>query len=175
MSVDLTREFVRIDEEIHRRVDIIGEVVAWFEFKNLGSGSTYDDIYDEGPVGAEGLSYEDPIFIPTIYAEEVEDESRAMEEGRQPTQNLKLTIRLSDAIHAGMKDATGEYEEHLNDIFWYDGRYYQVYKYRARGRMEGNEVLLVIEGVETFLDQELINSNTPNYVEAEPPWPNNPL
>lgn len=175
MSVDLTREFVRIDEEIHRRVDIIGEHVVWYEFQEFGAGSTYDDIYDEGPVGAAGLSYNAPLFIPTIYAEEVEDESRAMEEGRQPTQNVKLTIRLTDAIAAGMEDPAGEYQPHLNDIFYYDSRYYQVYKYKARGRMEGNEVLLTVEGVETYLDQELINSNTPNYVETEPPWPNTPL
>jgi hypothetical protein len=175
MSVDLTREFHRMDEEIHRRVDIVGETVVWFEFLDLGSGSTYDDIYDEGPVGAAGLSYGPALYIPTIYAEEVEDESRAMEEGRQATQNVKLTIRMSDAEFAGMTDPPGEYRPHLNDIFYYDNRYYQVYKYRARGRMEGEEVLLLVEGVEVFLDQELTNSNTPNYVESEPPWPNNPL
>jgi hypothetical protein len=174
MGVDLTREFHRIDDEIHRRIDIVGETVTWFEYLEIGAGSTYDDIYDEGPVGGGGRSYTSGVNIPTIYAEEIEDENRAMEEGRQPTQNMRLTIRLTDAEHAGLT-APGEYQPHLKDMFLYDSRYYQVYKYRVRGRMEGQEVLLVVEGVEVYGDQEFPFDNNPAYVVTEPPWPNTPL
>lgn len=174
MSVDLTREFHRIDTEIHRRIDIVGETVVWFEFLAFGEGSTYDDIYDEGPVGAAGRSYAAGVTIPTIYAEEVEDESRAIEEGRQPTQNLKLTIRMTDAENSGLT-SPGEYNARLNDVFLYDNRYYQVYKYSARGRMEGEEVLLAVEGVEIYGDQEYPFDNNPEYTATEPPWPNTSL
>lgn len=171
MSVDLTREFHRIDDEVHRRIDIVGETVVWFQFLEFGSGSTYDDTYDEGPVGAGGRSYTAGVTVPTIYAEEVEDQNRAMEEGRQPTQNLRVTIRLTDMEHAGIT-APGEYQARLNDLFLYDNRYYQVYRFSARGRMEGEEVLLAIEGVEVYPDQEFSFDNNPSYVKTEASWPN---
>jgi hypothetical protein len=170
MPVDLTREFHRMDQEIHRRIDIVGETVAWFEFLEFGSGSTYDYVYDEGPSGVEGRSYGPAIAVPTIYAEEVEDQNRAIEDGRQPTQNMRLTIRMTDMEQAGVT-APGEYQPHLKDIFWYDNRYYQVYVYRARGRMEGEEVLVVVEGVEIYPDQEFPFDNNPVNAPVEAPWP----
>jgi hypothetical protein len=174
MSVDLTREFHRMDREIHRRIDIVGETVMWFQFLPFGAGSSYDDIYDEGPVGVNGRTYDNGHLVPTIYAEEIEDENRAIEEGRQPTQNVRLTIRMTDMEQAGIT-APGEYRERLKDIFLYDTRYYQVYKYSARGRMEGEEVLVAVEGVEIYGDQEFPFDNNPAYVEVESPWPNTPL
>jgi hypothetical protein len=146
MAVDLTREFERMDREIHRRIDIVGESIVWFVFQPIGEGSTYDDIYDEGPPGAGGRNYDPGVRVPTLYAEEIEDEARAMEEGRQPTQNVRLTLRLSDAVYSGIT-RPGEYQPRLKDMFLYDGRYYEVYKFRARGRMEGKEVLLLVDGV----------------------------
>jgi len=171
MAVDLTRELEYMNEEIHRRVDIVGEHVVWFMFQALGAGSTYDDIYDEGNTGAGGRTYDPGIRVETLYAEEIEDEGRAIEEGRQPTQNVRLTIRLKDAILAGI-DEVGEYRPHLKDLFLYDNRYYEVYKYRARGRMEGQEVLLLVDGVEVYVEQEMMNDNAPAYVPVEPAWPN---
>lgn len=153
MSVDLTREFHRIDEEVHRRVVEVGEHVMWYEFLELGAGSVYDDIYDEGNPGIEGRTYGLPKCVNTLYAEEIEDQAGSREDGRQPTQNVRLTILLSHAIEAGLKDP-GEYQPHLKDVFQYDGRFYEVYRYRVRGRMEGKEVILSVEGVETYVDQE---------------------
>lgn len=171
MSVDLTREFHRMDREIHRRIDIVGEHVVWFQFLEFGAGTTYDDVYDEGPVGVNGRSYDSGHIVPTIYAEEFEDEARAVEDGRQPTQNVRLTIRMTDMEQAGLT-SPGEYQPHLRDVFLYDNRYYQVYKYSARGRMEGEEVLVAVEGVEIYGDQEYPFDNNPAYVEVESPWPN---
>lgn len=171
MAVDLTRELERINEEVHRRIDIVGETVVWYQFLALGEGSVYDDIYDEGETGAGGRTYAPGVKIPTIYAEEIEDEARAIEEGRQATQTMRMTIRMKDAIAAGLS-IPGEYRPHLNDVFLYDNRYYGVYKYSARGRMEGQEVLLAVEGVEVFMEQEFMNDNAPTYVSVEASWPN---
>lgn len=171
MAVDLTREFERMDKEIHRRIDIVGESVMWFMFQELGAGSTYDDIYDEGVPGVGGRNYDPGMKVATLYAEEIEDEGRAIEEGRQPTQNVRLTLRMTDAIVAGLTDP-GEYRPRLKDLFFYENRYYEVYKYRARGRMEGSEVLLLVDGVEVYVDQEMMNDDSPEYVAIDPGWPN---
>lgn len=170
MSVDLSREFELIDREIHRRIDIVGEYVVWYEFLPLGQGSVYDDVYDEGPVGPGGKDYKPGVVIPTIYAEEVEDQNRAMEDGRQPTQNVRITLRMTDVEHAGIS-LSGEYNEHLKDVFQYDGRYYQVYAYRARGRLEGEEVLVAVEGVEVYPDQEFVLDDGPPAFDPVRPWP----
>jgi len=173
MTVHLKRERHRINREVHRRNDLAGESVVWYEFQPLTAGagsSTYDDVYDEGPVGAEGLSFTDGVTIPTIYIEEVEDDNRAIEDGRQPTQNVKITFRMKDLTDAGIS-APREYQPHLNDMFLYDNRFYRVYKYKARGFMEDEEVLVAVEGVEIYADQELVNENPPTALAVNDLWP----
>ena len=45
-------------------------------------------------------------------------------------------------------------------MFFYDGRYYSVTTYRVRGRAREN-VLVVFEGIEKYLDQEFVNDPGP--------------
>jgi hypothetical protein len=138
-------------------------------FDEVG-GSTYDDVYDEGNFTGAGRKYRDAVALPTIYVEEVEDESRAIEEGRQPTQNMRITMLFKDLVDAGIEDPE-EYRPHLNDMFMYDNRYYNVYRYKARGRLR-NEVIVAVEGVEVYLDQELVLDLPPVYSpDVDLPWP----
>lgn len=169
--MEVSRELDLINKHIRHHHETAGESVVWFEFLSLASGgSTYDDIYDEGDTTGNGRNYAPGIEIPTVYVEEIEDENRAIEEGRQPTQNVKLTIAIKDMIEAGVT-SPHEYQPHLNDMFLYDGRYFSVYRYQARGRLR-NEVLVAVEGVETYAEQEFVYDVAPNYSPSTTlPWP----
>lgn len=147
------------------------EPVVWFEFLSLGMGSEYDDIYDEGGPGPlTGRNYAGGILVPTTYISENEDSFVANEDGRQVLQNIRLTILFLDAERAGITDAA-EYQRHLNDIIFYDGRYYKINDYRVWGRLP-TEVLIGVAGFEVYVDQEFpFDAGPPAAIHQTLPWP----
>lgn len=173
--MDPRKELSLINKHIrqHHR-DSMGEYLLWFEFMPLATaasaGSLYDDVYDEGAPGTGGRSYAGGLSIPTIYVEEFEDRFTAQEEGRQPTQNISATILFVDMERAGISNVS-EYNTHLNDIIFYDNRYYKINEYRVRGRLPG-DVLIAVQGYEVFLDQEFVFDPGPGVPVAQDlPWP----
>lgn len=174
--MDPRRELSLINKHVRYRNREAGESLVWYEFKNLGSGgSVYDDVYDEGAPGAGGKSYERGLIIPTIYVEEVEDEFRAIDNGRLPTQNIRVTVLFKDLQAAGVSNPR-DYQDHLNDVFEYDSRYYKVRAYKVRGRLHrespSGESVVSITGYEIFPDQEMPFSFGPRNPEVyDLPWP----
>jgi hypothetical protein len=174
--MDPRRELGLINKHVRRRNREAGEHVVWYEFKKLSTGgSLYDDVYDEGAPGIGGKAYAKGVNVPTIYVEEVEDSYRAIAEGRQPTQLVRLTILFKDLVSAGIEDAR-EYRDHLNDVFEYDSRFYKIQDYKVRGRLHrdspSGEAIAVVAGYEVFLDQEMPFSNGPRNPEVyDLPWP----
>jgi hypothetical protein len=166
---DLRRELSLINKHIRQHNREAGDRVFWYQFLALGSGSTYDDIYDEGAVGDPGLSFAPAIVIPTVYVEETEDEFTSNEEGRQPTQTMQLTFLYQDVLRAGMS-TPWEYQSHLNDMFSYDSRFYRVSSYKIRGRAP-SDVLLVVKGYEIYTDQSMVWDNPPVAATPEDHYP----
>lgn len=167
-------ELSLINKHIRQHNRESGEQVYWFEFVPLSTqasaGSFYDDVYDEGAPGTGGMSYSGGIVIPTIYVEEVEDLFTMQEDARQPTQNIRVTFLYLDAARAGMSDAA-EYKKHLNDVFFYDDKYYRVYNYHVRGRLP-SEVVIGVEGYEVYVDQEFpYDTGPPTLAQTNLPWP----
>lgn len=156
---DLRTELSLINKHIRQHGREAGESIVYYEFLPLGSGSTYDDIYDEGAPGPEGKSYLPGIVIPTIYVEEIEDAFTANEEGRQPTQTIQATMLYQDVLRAGLT-APWEYQERLNDMLSYDGRYYKVSEYKSRGRAP-SDVLVVVKAFQIYTDQDMVWDNPP--------------
>lgn len=170
--MDVQRELGLITKHIRYHHTQAGETVFWYQLIPFGEtgGSTYDDVYDEGDTTGGGRKYRTAIVIPTVYVEEIEDEARAIEEGRQPTQNLRLTLLFRDLVEAGIENPE-EYRPHLNDMFMFDNRYYNVYRYKARGRLR-EEVIVTVEGVEVFIGQEMVRDLPPTYYPSVTlPWP----
>jgi hypothetical protein len=169
--MDPRRELSLINKHVRRRNREAGESIVWYEFQTLQGGySVYDDVYDEGVPGASGRNYKTGIIIPTIYIEEVEDGYRAIEEGRQPVQNLVATILYKDAVAAGLS-TPDEYNKHLNDMLEYDGRFYKVRNYNARGRLP-EEVILKVSAYEVLVDQEFPFDRGPQNPKISTlPWP----
>lgn len=159
-----------INKHVRRKTRNLGRSLLWYEFIDFNEGSEYDDIYDTGPAGPAGRSYRQGISIPIIHIEETEDDSRAIPEGRQPVMNIDVRLLMDDMIKVGITEPW-EYVRHLNDIFYFDGRYFSIYRYRPRGLLKG-EVVVVVQGIEIFLDQDFVFDNSPEESIQNLPWPN---
>lgn len=169
-----TREINEIRKHYRRFHRESGESIVWYEFVPLGtaasSSSVYDDVYDEGNYSTGGKRYTAGTVVPVLLITESEDQKRAIPEGRQPTQLVNFVASIQDFRDAGI-DAPWEYQNHLNDIFQYDGRYFSVVSYRVRGRAR-DDVMIVVEGIEVYINQEMVNDPTiGGYEIPELPWP----
>jgi hypothetical protein len=172
--MDIRRELDLINKHFQGHFKMAGETVVWYEFIPLAAtsaaGSLYDDVYDEGAPSTGGRSYRTGVVLPCLLAAENEDQRRSIPEGRQTVQTVNLFIPFRDVREAGISQPE-EYRTHLNDIFLYDGRYYSVYNYRVRGRLR-DEVFILVDGTEIYVDQEMLNDPGPSNLSiASPPWP----
>lgn len=172
--MDLRLEAQNIRKQYRHYHSYAGESVVWYEHRPLANaasaGSVYDDVYDEGITGSGGKSFTNGVVIPVLMITESEDTKRAIPEGRQPVQIVNLVASMQDFRDAGVSNPF-EYRQHLNDMFLYDGRYFSVMAYRARGRLR-DEILVVVEGLEVYLNQELpFDPGPAPYTVNNFPWP----
>jgi hypothetical protein len=169
--MELRRELDLINKHFRNHFNKVGETVVYYEFLKFSEqGSVYDDIYDEGSPSQNGKKYKPGVVLPALLASEAEDFKRSIPEGRQMVQNISLFIPIKDMRDAGISNPW-EYQPHLNDMFSYDGRFYGIYQYRVRGRLR-DEVFVLIEGNEIYVDQEMVNDLGPDSLyTANIPWP----
>ena len=169
--MDSRRELAHIRKNYRQYHRQVGETIAWFRFIPFSpTGSEYDDVYDEGPSGADGKKYKDKVTVPILMVTETEDTKRAIPEGRQPVQVVNIVMSIADMRDAGI-DEPYEYQRHLNDLFMYDARYYSVTMYRVRGRVK-DDVLVVVEGIEIYINDEMPNDPGPAALSVNDfPWP----
>jgi hypothetical protein len=161
--VNIRRELDHISENYRRYHRDTGETVVWYEIQPFGSNastdSLYDDVYDEGLLTTGGLRYKTGILVPVLQVQETEDTKTATPDGRHVVQTINGVVAVKDMVAAGVGNVS-EYRNHLNDMIFYDGRYYSITTYRVRGRAREN-VLVVFEGIERYLDQEFVNDPGP--------------
>lgn len=167
--VDLRKELSLINKHIRQHGREAGSSIVWYEFLALGEGSQYDDVYDEGDVGVTGRSYSPGIVIPTIYIDETEDQFTASEDGRQPTQNLDVTMLYQDVLRAGLSEPW-EYQKHLNDMLYHDGRFFKVASYRSRGQAP-SDVIVAVKAFEIYVEQDMVFDNPPEEATPVTGWP----
>jgi len=171
--MDVRRELSNINKHLARHQNVAGLTVVWYEFIPLGSASVnsvYDDVYDEGIRGTGGKKYSDGVVLPVLLATEQEDERRAIADGRNPLQTMNLFIDMKSMVDVGLQEPW-EYRNHLNDMFVYDGRYYNVSSYKVRGAIK-DEVFVLVSGYETEVEEELVNDPGPEELGVDAyPWP----
>ena len=168
------REAGHIWEEYRRHNRSTGETLVWYELQPFGAtaatDSLYDDVYDEGLSSTGGLRYQAGVVLPAIQVQETEDTKRAQADGRLVVQTVIGVLSVKDMRDAGISDVT-EYRKHLNDMFFYDGRYYTVTAYRSRGKVQ-DELIVGFEGIEKYIDQEFAFDPGPTTIVAnEYDWP----
>jgi hypothetical protein len=169
--MDVRREFDLINKHFGWMYRTQGSSIVWYEFEPFSqSGSVYDDVYDEGPRGEGGRKFKPGIAVPILRVAEREDEKRAIAEGRIVFQNVDLFIAAQAMKDAGVTNVWA-YEQHLNDMFKWDGRFYTVHDYKVRGHLR-NEVYVLVQGIQVYTDEEMVNDGKPvDTLEADHPWP----
>lgn len=154
--MDARREAREIWKHFNRYQDMVGEALIYYKFDAVNS--SYDNVYDEAY-----RRYEPGIRIPILWVDQTEATEDYAPEGRRPTQRIRLAVSALQLHEAGISvtevhgnrltdgspSLVWRYER-VNDIFYYDNRFYEVSAFMIKGRVKGEDVIIGITGIETF-------------------------
>lgn len=158
--LDTRREAAHIQREFSRYQSKIGEAVIWFQF-NVDT-SQYDTVYDEG-----GRVYHAGIPVPTLWIDQGEAPEQYLPEGRRTVVTLRFAIAAKTIIEVGigLVEAHGHrvydrglinekwMDDRLNDILYYDGRFWEVNNFQIRGRIR-QDTIVGVTCTETYPEDE---------------------
>jgi hypothetical protein len=159
--IDTRREAQHIFKELNRYQNKVGEAVIWFKFD---LESSYDDVYDEG-----GKNYLPGVAVPVLWVDQIEDVETYSAEGRRPTQRIRFACSArsinetgidATEVHGGRlwdtpPDGKPWWDDRLNDIIYYDGRYYEISNFQIKDRMR-QDIIIGISGIETQPSDERV-------------------
>jgi len=178
MAIDVRRESAHIQREMARLHTTMGENVVWFKFDP--DNTQYDTVYDEG-----GRSYMPGRNVSTLWIDQGEAPEQYLGEGRRPYMTLRFAVsaRAISETGIGAQDAQMHrvwdrgliqgrfFEDRLNDIVYYDGRYYEITNFQIRGRLREDNVVGVT-CTETYPEDEFVfdfPDNKPPIPQPTPP------
>jgi hypothetical protein len=152
--MDTRREARQIAKHFARYHDDIGEAIIYFRFDS--DQSTFDRVYDEG-----FRRYLQGQHIPILWVDQMEAVEDYTPEGRRATQRCRLAVGARAMYEAGVSitevhghrldDPPDAWRnDRVHDIFWYDGRFYEVSGFQIRGRVQGEDVIIGLTGIESF-------------------------
>lgn len=159
--IDTRREAAHIFKELSRFQNKVGEAVIWFKFD---IESSYDEVYDEG-----GKNYLPGVAVPVLWIDQIEDVETYSAEGRRPTQRIRFACSArsinetgidATEVHGGrLWDTKPEgkpwWDDRLNDIIYYDGRYYEISNFQIKDRMR-QDIIIGVSGIETQPSDERV-------------------
>lgn len=163
MVVDARREAQHVYKQMGRMQNTIGEAVVWFKFDT--ANSNYDDVYDEG-----GREYLPGVLVPMLWVDDQEAAEVYDDQGRRPTQRIRFAVSgkqmwetLGDITEAhGARwwdtkpDGKPWWNDRLNDLVYYGGRFYEVSNYQIRGRIQETDLIIGVTGIETQPQDERV-------------------
>lgn len=173
MPIDTRREMQHIWDEYARYYNQIGEEVVWFRFDTVES--RWDDIYDEG-----GKTYLTGIRTPILWVDQIEDPEQYSGEGRRPTQRIRFAVSSVDLARRGIstyeahgnmigqdkpaapspaqigRPTTNWLDDRLNDVIFYDQRYWAVSNFQIRGRLKSQDMIIGVAALELNPEDESV-------------------
>lgn len=158
--MDDRRELSHIFRQYDRFSSGMGEEVMWWEVDT--AASSLDAVYDE----PGNRVYKTPVRVTVIQIDQGEPIEVDTHEGRHSTGTIHFGVTAQSLAEAGISFTHGHAPQHLNDVIYWDGRYFAVSDYEIRGRVRG-DVLIGITAVETMLTEEFVFDTTPP---AVPPY-----
>lgn len=154
--MDPRREATQIAKHFERFHHTFGEAIIYFRFN--ADDSVYDRVYDEG-----FRRYHRGVRIPILWVDQMEAVEDYSPEGRRPTQRIRMAvsarpmyesgISITEVHGNGLSDTSPSpvwRRDRVNDIFWYDSRFFEVSGFQIRGRLQGEDVIIGITGIESF-------------------------
>jgi hypothetical protein len=160
MVFDARRESAHIQREFARYTNRIGEQVVWFQFDAVNSA--YNDFYNES-----GRKWQRGVIVPTLWVDQGEAPEQYMPEGRRTRVTLRFSVSAQAIIEAGigLQEAHGHrvydqglldggwMNDRLNDVVYYDGRYWEVNNFQIRARIRQDNIVGVT-CTETYPEDE---------------------
>jgi hypothetical protein len=160
VAIDTRREAAHIQREFGRYTTTIGEAVIWFMFDV--DNTQYDRVYDES-----GRRYHWGISVAVLWVDQGEAPEQMTPEGRRNVQTLRFAVSARSAVETGIgiQEAHGHrvwdrgiinnrwFDDRLNDVVYYDGRYYEVMNFQIRGRIR-EDVILGVTCTEVYPEDE---------------------
>ena len=131
-----------------------GETVLWYELD--GKASVYDETFN-----ARNKVYKEPVAVPALWVIYNEDVQESTPEGGRHVPSLQLAVSMWEFRRLGISDPY-DYERHLNDMVVYYGEYFSVGEYTPQGRLWRDDVILGINCICIFPEEELVGSEIPN-------------
>ena len=172
--MDTRREVFEIHKHFTRYQHDIGEALIYYRFD--ADTSEYDDVYDEG-----FRKYHIGIRIPILWVDQSEAVEDYAPEGRRPTERMRCAVSSRDMHEAGISivEAHGNRltegspsevwrRDRMHDIYYYNNRYWEVAGFQIRGRVKGEDVVIGIAGIETFLADDMLLDVVPGTVVVPP-------
>ena len=154
--MDTRREAAQIQKHFSRWNVNVGEAIVYYRFDV--DNSVYDRVYDEG-----FRKYRKGVRIAILWVDQMEAVEDYSPEGRRPTQRIRLAVAARNMYEAGvsvtevhgnrLQDSSPSEVwrvDRLHDLFYYDGRFYEVSGFQIRGRVQGEDVVMGITGIESF-------------------------
>lgn len=151
-------ELRRINRHLDRYQRLNGEGVFWYEFDGENSAPT--DYLLEGT-----RHYKAPIFTPLLWVIESEDTESGQAEGRRLTPTLRSAVSMETLVKSGLSDPHDS-ERHLNDVIQYQRTLYGIGRYEIRGRLGREDVIVGINAVKAFPDEDWVFDTLPPGVAA---------
>ena len=159
--MDTRREALAIQRHFNWYHKAIGEAVIYFKFN--ADDSEYDRVYDEG-----FRRYHTGVRIPILWVDQMEAVEDYAAEGRRPTQRIRLAVAARAMYESGvsitevhgnrLQDSSPSKiwrRDRMEDIFYYDGRFYEVSGFQIRGRLQGEDVIIGVTGIESFHSDDM--------------------
>lgn len=154
--MDPRREVRQIHKHFGRYHKNIGEALIYYRFDAVDS--QYDRVYDEG-----FRRYKNGVKVPILWVDQMEAMEQYAAEGRRPTQRIRLAVSSVSLyecgisiteVHGNQINNTSPSDvwrlDRMHDLFYYDGRFFEVSGFQIRGRVKGEDVIIGITGIETF-------------------------
>lgn len=155
--MDTRRELQHINAKGYRWFSgKLGEGVVWHEFD--GSISQYHDTYDDG-----GRRYRRGILLLCLWVIPGETPFTPMAEGRKSFPTIRLALSLEKARTSGLSNPE-DFDRHLNDCFVFEGAVWDVNSYAAKGRLDQNDIVIGVEGVKSYTEEERIFDTMPESI-----------
>lgn len=157
--IDTRREATHIARQFGRYHNTIGEAAIWFVFD--ADRSRYDDVYDEGY-----RRYEAGRRVPLLWVDQQEAQADYSPEGRRPTERIRLAmgaravweagINITEAHGTSIHSVVGPVwrRDRLNDVIYYGGHFYSISAFHIKGRVQDQDVIIGVAGIEIFPTDE---------------------
>lgn len=165
--MDPRREVAQIHKHFDRYQKEVGEGILYYRFDT--AESAYDEVYDEG-----FRKYHTGVRIAVLWVDQSEAVEDYSPEGRRPTMRVRLAVSARNMYEAGVSvtEVHGNQltdtspsevwrDDRLHDIFYYDNRFWEVAGFQIRGRLQNEDVIIGISGIETFPDDDALLDQLP--------------